>query len=110
MTTITHCDGGELLPGRGQQVIALFWRRGDPRSEVMLAHFSAMAWPRGYRLCAVAIDEASPALRRWLAVDEPTVAIVADGIVLAMDQACDADSCSRLLAIAQQQAVNIEDL
>lgn len=107
MTPLTHSDGRALLPGRGVRAVALFFRSHDRDAEALIARFAAMPWPRGYRLFAVDIDAAATSLRGWLTVNEPTVVIVDDGMILAMDQRCDAESCQNLLAVARRQAENI---
>ena len=98
-----------LLPGGHVPAIVLFCSP-HPSSAAMRAKFEAAAWPSGYRVCAFDLAQ-EPAARAWFNLsEEPTVAVVLDGVILALESECTDEACRRLLRVAEAQRRRFDEI
>lgn len=89
----------QALLGRGQQAI-LFTDGEHCGAESSVDRFARMPWPADTERIVVVAQEA-PHVVAWFGIREfPTVAIVRDGAVLALEASCDDAVCQQLLALA----------
>lgn len=87
---------------KGQRVILFVDRRRSDAADAE-ARFAQARWPDGTRteIIDVATDHERAS---WYGIaDVPAVAVVCDGVLLAIEHECDAAACERVCEVARQR-------
>lgn len=89
--------------------IVLFLCGGEDDPSLQRA-FEQARWPGGYRVQAIDLA-ADDEVRLWFNLgDRSAVAVVLDGAILALEHACDAGACSRLLRASSKQLRTFDEI
>jgi hypothetical protein len=102
-------DANPLEPGTRTPAIVLFCT-DHPATPKMKERFERTEWPKGYRACVLDVGSQTEA-QGW--VDEtsaPAVAVVFDGVILALEYECNDEACSRLLRLAGAQRRRFDEI
>ena len=99
-----------LMPGARVPAIVLF-TVDHPQTTKMCARFDAAAWPHGYRVLKLDLEQ-EPEARGWFALsnNRPAVAVVLDGAILALEYECSDEACARLLHTADAVRSRFDDI
>jgi len=100
----TDKEASALMPGHGEGLhVVLFWNPETDQNHAVLNHFRNLQWPEN---CHQSVLEVSgtPETMAWFGLrDTPALTVIRDGVLLAVEYACDPAACSRLLHCAERQ-------
>ena len=100
----TDKEAAGLMPGHGEGLhVVLFWNPKTDRNHAVLSHFRELKWPETCRQSVLEVSN-TPETAAWFGLKEtPALAVIREGVLLAVEYACTEDACQRLLNCADRQ-------
>ncbi len=109
MSELNPCVQAVFTPGGSTPAIVLF-RTEHPTTQALNAKFEDMAWPSGYRVCTIDVAQQEDVCGWFSPSEAPAVAVVFDGVILALEHDCTVDACRRLLRVAAAQRSRLNEI
>lgn len=92
-----------MQPEDGGRRVLLFIDRREPGAPAAVARFAGLAWPPGTTAEVVDLSTDGETARWYGITTGPAVAVVCDGMLLAIEHGCSDEACTRVRELASRR-------